>query len=1044
MWFTKFALKRPVSLLMCVLAVLVLGISAIFGMPMELMPPMELPMFVVNTVYPTAAPEDIENLVTKPIESALGTVSGVKNITSISQENVSTVILELDYNTNLDEVSTSIQEKLNIVKPNLPEEANAPSAIRLSADNALVSYISVTSDTYDNLGNLVKSEIAPQFEKLAGVAGTDVYGAKEQYIKVSLKENKLSQYNLSSDVVMQLISLTNLNIPAGSIERGDQKLLLRGKVQYESLAELRSMPITLNTGDVITLEDVADVSLITEKEGSISRRDGKPNITININKMQDANTVDVSKEVRKLASEISKSYDGTEITVIADQGEFITNAISSVIKNLIAGGLISMVVLWFFLGDIKASLIIATSIPFSVILTFVIMDWAGISVNLFSMGGLVVGVGMIVDNSIVVLESMYRKKQEGLSFSEAAKEGVKIVVSAIIASTATTIVVFLPISVIKGMTGQLFGPVGFTVIFSLTASLISALTLVPALFVKVKPEEKLKGKSLDFINKINTLYSKGIRKVLGFKKTAITFAITLLVISLALVPIIGLELMPPVDMGQINISVKGKNGLTVSELDKYITKIENIVNSYDETDSYTSTSSDGGSGSVDVYLKKKTHNLRSTNEMEKVIRNDLSAIVGADITVSQSSGGMMGMGQDSVSVELKGRDINKLSLAADKVISLMKEDSTFINPTSSLHGGNPEARIVVSPLKSAAYGLNPASVISSVRQVITGKTVASYTIEGNSYDVRVEMPSGLYKNVSDLGGINIKSPAGSYVPLLDIAEIKFDNGPTQIQRKNNQYLVTVSSQVDGENVYSAQLKLLNQIKKSSLPAGVEIMESGQSAQVNREFAEILKALVLSVALVFMIMAGQFESIWFSLIVMATVPFSIIGALFGLLIMGNTISMVSLVGLIILVGTVINNSIVLIDYTGQLRKQGKPIRDALIEAGETRLRPILMSTLTTVLAMIPMSLGIGEGSEVMQSLSITVMGGLLFAVFITLFLIPVIYEISATNREIKAQRKLLPALERKAFDKEQKQIKKQNRAEEKRLRKQKRLDKKKKL
>ncbi|MEG1993830.1 MAG: efflux RND transporter permease subunit, partial [Oscillospiraceae bacterium] len=556
MGLTKLALKRPVSLLMCVICVLVLGFSAITGMPMELTPPMEFPMFIVNTVYPTAAPEDVEKLVSKPIEDALGTVSGVKNITSISQENVSMVLLELDYNTNLDEVSTAIQEKLNQVKSSLPDEANAPSAMRMSQDNSTVSLISITSDTYDNLGNFVEQEIAPQFEKLAGVAGTQIIGAKEQYIQVALKDNKISQYNLTSDMVAQLISLTDLNIPAGSIERGDQKLLLRGQVQYSSIEQLKAMPITLASGDVITVEDIADVSLQTEKITSVSRRNGANDITLYVNKMQDANTVDVSEAVRDTAKEITNANQDIEVNVVIDQGEYITSAITSVAESLIAGAIISMVVLWFFLGDIKASLIIATSIPFSVILTFVIMGWAGININLVSMGGLVVGVGMIVDNSIVVLESMYRKRAEDFSYYDSAKEGVKIVVSAIVASTLTTIVVFLPISLINGLTGQLFSQVGFTVIFSLTASLISALTLVPALFVKIQPKEKVEGKSLAIIQKLNNAYSRAIRKVLRVKKTVLTTACILLVLSIALVPIIGLELMPQMDQGEVSVSLK--------------------------------------------------------------------------------------------------------------------------------------------------------------------------------------------------------------------------------------------------------------------------------------------------------------------------------------------------------------------------------------------------------------------------------------------------------------------------------------------------------
>lgn len=1039
MGLTKLALKRPVSLLMCVLCVLVLGFSAITGMPMELTPPMEFPMFTVNTYYPNAAPEDVEKLVSKPIEDILATVSGVKNLTSYSTENASMIYMEFDYNADLDKAATKIQDKLNQVKSSLPEEAEAPALMRMTQDNSVVSLVSITSDTYDNLGNFVEQEIAPQFEKLYGVASTTVLGSKEQYIQVALKDNKVSQYNLTSDMISQLIALTDLNIPAGSIERGDQKLLLRGQVQYTSIDQLKAMPITLTSGDVITLEDVADISIKTEKITSVSRRNGTNDITLYVNKMQDANTVDVSDAVREKAEQISASNPDLEVKVLIDQGEYITSAISSVAKSLIAGAVISMVVLWFFLGDIKASLIIATSIPFSVILTFVIMNWAGININLVSMGGLVVGVGMIVDNSIVVLESMYRKRAENLSYLDAAREGVKIVVSAIIASTITTIVVFLPISLINGLTGQLFSQIGFTVIFSLTASLISALTLVPALFVKIKPQEKVDGKSLSIIKKMDNAYSRAIRRVLRVKKTTVTFACILLFISFLLVPIIGLELMPQMDMGQLSISVKGKNGLTVKELDKYLVKIEDIVKEIPEVKEFSTSGQDGGSGSISVTLNKDRET--STKEWESYIRDKVSNIVGVDIDISQSNMGMGSSGSTSVSVELQGRDMDKLTDTANNLVASMEKNPSLTNAKTSLSDGNPEAKIVVDPLKSASFGLNPASVIGSVSTVINGKSSATYNINGNTYDVKVEMPRELYDTVDDLSGINIKSPAGTYVPLFDVATVKFENGPTQIQRKNNQYIVSVSAQVIDGNAYAIQNQVINDLKSGGLPAGIDINQGGENAEINREFTEILKALFLAIALVFMIMACQFESIWFSLIVMATVPFSAIGALFTLFATGQTISMVSLIGCIILVGTVINNSIVLIDYTGQLREQGMSIHDALITSGETRLRPILMSTLTTVLAMIPMALGIGDGSELMQSLSLAVMGGLLFAVFITLFLIPSIYEMSAIKRDLKKQRRALPRSERKAFDKAQRQKKKDEKAQRKQMRKERRIERK---
>ncbi|MBC8569487.1 efflux RND transporter permease subunit [Zongyangia hominis] len=1002
---TKISLKRPVAVLICVLALVIFGVSAIFNTPMELTPPMEFPMFIINTVYPGAGPEEVEDLVTSKIEAAVGTVSGLKNIQSTSQENVSMVMLELEYGTNMDLAHMDLQEKLNMYVNSLPDTATTPVIFELSMDMVDTITLSAKATGDANVLHLVEDEVVPELEKLTGVASVDVSGGQTDYIRVQLREESLSQYNLDMSSVVSVISASNFSIPAGDIGHGDQSLILRGGVEYNTVEALRSIPITLRTGDIIHLSDIADISEATKSSGSISRYNGEENITIGVKKRQSASTLDVTEGVTQTMQKLNDQNIGVEMNVISDTGENIKSSINSVVNALLLGCVISVLVLFFFLGDIKASLIVATSMPLSVLATLVLMNLWGMSLNLVSLGGLVVGVGMMVDNSIVVLESCFRSRDEQRSFRESAIVGAKLVATSVIASTITTIVVFLPISVMKGLSGQIFSQAGFTIMFALIASLISSLTLVPLLFYKLKPVEKKDTVITRWLSRVEAGYGRLIRKSFDHKKLVVLAAVGLLVFSIALIPLIGMELMPEMDQGVISISVEAKPGLKLTELDKTIQKIEQEINAQPDVENYSVTtggsmfsSSSGGSASFSVYLKGDRE--METYEVADVLREKTKNLTGCDVKVSQMSAMTLG-GNSDVEVNLIGKDQEQLEAASQQVKDLMSGNPDIVAVSSSLSDGNPQAEIIVDPVKSTAAGFMPAQVVSTVSSIMQGKEATTIRQNSKEYEVWVEYPEGRYEDVSDLSGVVLLSQTGKQVPLMDVASIRYSNSPQVVQRYNNQYIVTITGQPSSQASTKLSSEITSAVSKLELPDGVSQFMGGDIETMQEEFNGLYGALATAVLLVFMVMAVEFESIRNSLIVMLSVPFSMIGAFLGLLISGAAISMPSLIGFVELVGIVVNNAIVLVDYTKILRTEdGMEIHEALIKAGSTRLRPILMTTLTTVLSLLPMALGIGGDVEMMQSMAYVIIGGLTSSTLLTLVLIPVLYLLFAKKEKYK--------------------------------------------
>lgn len=985
MTLPKLAVKRPVSVLMCVLMLLVFGISSIFGMEMESTPEMSMPVFMIMTRYEGASPEEVDELVTDVIESALSSISDVESMTSTSSEGSSRTTLEFGYDVDMDEKYDDINEALT--RLNLPDSAEDPTIMEMKMDSSSIMTLSIQAESNNNIYSYIENTIVPELERINGVSSVDMRGGKQEYVKVELNEENMEQYGLTMSDVANAISSANFTTTAGDIKRGDISLTLQGGVNYDQYEDLVSIPISLDSGDIIHVSDVADVTMAQKESTSISRYNGMENISISVSKNQSANTVKICNEIKEKVDELNQEGLGLAVVVTDNSGETIYENIMNVVSTLIQGLCLSMLVLLLFLGDWRAALIVATSMPLSVFAALVLMSAFGMTLNIMSLGGLVVGIGMMVDNSIVVLDSCFRARNEIRTFEQSAIEGANLVNGSVIASTITTIVVFLPIALMDGMAGQLFKEVGFTIVFSMTASLISALTMVPLLFVQFKPVEKEQSLVNKLLSKLETAYSRFLGAALSHKFTVIIVAICVLAGTAIMYTQIDMELMPSSDEGSVSISVTTKTGLNIEETDSIMKQIEKIVSEQDDIESYSMRGSNG-SATVTAYLKEGRS--VSTDAFVSLMRKETANIENCSIDVSQRRS--MSFGSSGVQINVTGSNLTTLGEVANQIKELMTGFDGIQSATTSLSDGSPRAEIVVDPVEAAAIGTTPSAVVSTVKNMISGIKAMTLQESDEEYSVTVMYPEDRFDDVSDLSGLMIKTKSGGHVPLTDVASIVYNNSPAQIKRSDGDYQVTITgTTVVGASATQLSNQIMASVQQLSLPDGVSIAAGGNMKTMNDEFGKIFNALAIAIFLVFVVMAMQFESMRFSLVVMLSVPFAITGAFLGLLLTGQSISMTSLIGLIMLVGIVVNNAIVLIDYTNILRhNQGMTAREALIFSGKTRLRPILMTTLTTILGLLPTALGIGGDVEMMQSMSVVVIGGLSVSTLVTLVLVPTVY------------------------------------------------------
>jgi len=1025
---SNFSIKRPITILMVVLGILVLGAVSLTGLNIDLMPSLSMPVAVVVTEYPGAGPAEVETMVTKPVEQAVATAGGVESMQSMSSMGQSIVIAQFGWNTDMDFAALDLREKVDLIKGYLPADAQDPMVLQMDPNILPVLQLGISGDLPPaEMNQIVEDTIAPRLERIDGVAQVNVLSSQEREIKVRLLPAKLNAYGLDPMQVVQVLQASNLNFSSGDLNRGSQELLVRVNGEFQSVSDIENMPLVTPSGGQIKLKDLAVVEDGLQDQDSLARVNGNEAIGITISKSTTANTVDVVQKARAVLAELSDEIPGElQVATVLDQAEYVEMSVNNVISNLFFGGILAIVILFIFLRNFRTTLIIGAAMPISVIVTFVLIYFNDMTLNMMTLGGLALGIGMMVDNGIVVVENIFRhREEEGEAAIEAAMNGANEVATAITASTLTTVAVFFPIAFVEGMASELFSDLSFTVGFALFASLLVALTFIPMLasrFLGISfagtPAAR-RGALAGFsdtvggwLEALNNVYRAMLSWCLKHRAATLGIVTALLVTSGLLTGVIGTEFIPSMDQGQVTAEITMAHGTSLEEADRVVSAVEKVFLNHPDADVvYSSvgsnasgmaglssfTGSGGAGGRIDLTLKPLGERLKSTEAVARELEEQVGQIAGAEIKITPTDIAAMMMGAFMAPVQLtfKGDDLAVLDEIASRAVDLVEDVPGIKDIGTSLEEARPEIQIKVDKDKAMALGLTPYQVGSAVRLANNGQLATLYREGGKEYDVVVSFDEGAISTVADLESLKITSPAGFKVPLGDIAAISETMSPVTIERQDQARVVSVTTELDGtrslgEVMADVEDKLNNGL---SLPPGYEVIYGGENEMMTESFQDLGMALALAIVLIYMIMAAQFESLLQPLIIMFSMPVAAVGVILGLVLTGQTFSVLAFVGIIILAGIVVNNAIVLIDYTNQLRARGMERTEALLKAGPTRLRPILMTALTTIFAMIPLALGIGgEGAEIQKPMAVVVIGGLASSTFLTLLFVPVIYSL----------------------------------------------------
>ena len=999
----KFSVKKPVTITMLILIVIVIGIVSFSKLQIDLLPQMELPYVMVQTSYQGAGPEEIENIISRPLEQTLSTVENIEGIMSISSEGNSLVLMEFAFNTDMDEIMLQIRERVDVIKGFLPEGTSSPLALKLDPNALPIVQLAVSSkvDLYTTQ-KIAEDVIAPRFERIEGTASASVTGGLEQEVEVMLKEEIIKGYNLSSSYVSQILMAENLNMPGGTVKKGNNELTVRTMGEFKTVEEIKNLTIPLTRGGTVRLQDIADVNLKSKDQSSITKLNGKEVVQISIMKQSDANTVNVASSIDKEIEKLKTEYPDLEFVTVFNQADYINLAIDNLIRTATIGGILAIIILLIFLRSFKTTLVIAISIPFSIITTFVILFFFGITLNMMTIGAFALAVGMLVDNSIVVLENIYRNRSLGMDRITASVDGTNEVSMAVTASSLTTIAVFIPIVFTGGLASILFKDFALTITIALLSSLVIALTLVPMLSSKLisvknleseEAQEKKHGPLVVF-------YKKILSFSLRHRLITILISIALFVVSVLMVTSVGAEFFPATDEGMINISATLPSGSEIEEIDALLKEIQDTIIEIPEIE-IAFTSAGGGdmygmggssTGTITVLLKNLDERERSAKQISDELRAMTKDIPGAEISVAESSTMMMGMSAGAISISIKGDDIDTLKTIGDDFKKIIAKVEGTREVTTSYEDGIPQVQIIADRGIASQYGLTTAQIGNSVLNTLSGSNVTKFKVNGDEIDIVLKGDNVYGESISYLEMLPVETPMGSSIPLSEVAEIRVEKGPISIQRENQVRVMTVSGSVVGRDVQSASLEIEELLKEYEMPFGYSYIFGGEIEQIQETFTDLFLVMLMAIALVYMIIAAQFESLIQPLSIMFSVPLALSGGFIGLFIAGLPLNVIGIIGLIILVGIVVNNAIVLVDYINNRRRRGEDRNAAIMKAGPIRIRPIMMTALTTILGLVPMSFGIGEGAELTQSMGVVVIGGLTLSTVLTLVIVPVMYTI----------------------------------------------------
>jgi len=1013
----RFSVRRPVFTTMVTLSVIILGGLSLSRLPVDLMPDITYPTLSVSTSYENASPEEIEELVTRPVEEAMSAVPGVEEVSSVSTEGSSSVRVTFTWGTDLDAAANDVRDRLDRVIPRLPEDADRPS-LRKFDPAAFPILILGASSGLDPIQTrrIIDDQIKYRVERVPGVAALDVWGGLEREIHVDLDPDKLKALDIPLDRVIARIREANLTLPAGTIESGVHELTLRTPGEYTDLDQLRHTTVAVHQGSPVRLGEVAEVADRWERVRQIVRVNGRPGLRLSVNKQSGTNTVEVAQRVLKELDRINEDIPQIHVIPIIDTSEYIQRSITNVGSSALYGGLFAVVVLLVFLRNVRSTMIISVAIPVSIIATFAMIYFGGFTLNLMTLGGLALGVGMLVDNAIVVLENIFRMREAKANPQDAAVRGTEEVTGAIIASTITTLAIFLPMIFVRGMAGVMFRQLAYVIGFALLCSLGVALTLIPMLasrfLAAAGPEpaghesfgRRIYRTSGAMLVRLEEDYKGLLHFALNHRVLVVAAVLLLLGGSLFLVPLVGSELMPASDEGEVRVDVEMDVGTRVGVVDRTMEAVEAIVTR--ETPELESVvASVGGShwrgsshtANLRISLKPQSQRTRSSEEVAAALRRELAGIPGATIRTRAGQGlflmqRMMG-GSEQVVVEIRGHDLETADALAERVKVLVEDVRGVTDAQISRDIGAPERLIAVDRSKAEAMKVTVQQVAEMLQTVISGTTAGNYREGGDEYAIRVKLKDAEYRSLREILDLSVVNADGQPVVLRNIVTVKPRSGPVQIERKDQERLVTVQANIEGRDMGSILADIREGLRSLPAPRGFVIGFGGDYEDQQEAFRELAMGLVLALVLVYMVMASLYESLRDPFVVMFSVPLAAIGVIWMLFLTGTTFNMQSYIGCILLGGIVVNNAILLVDYTNLLRRQeGMGLREAIEEAGRRRLRPILMTALTTIFGLIPLALGVGEGGEAQAPLARAVIGGLLSSTLITLVVVPVVYSL----------------------------------------------------
>lgn len=1035
MKIVEFSIKRPVTIVMLMVALVMFGWISFNRLPFNLLPDISYPTLTIRTKYPSSAPTEVENHITKPIEDAVSIISNVVRVSSVSRAGVSDVTVEFEWKTDMDYASLDIREKLDLIE--IPKDAEQPVILKFNPSFDPILRIGLYGDeSIVKLRLMAEDEIKPSLEAISdndltgaagtgsGIAAVKVSGGVEEEIHVEISSAMLAKLGIPISRVVQRLAEENINLTGGTVTEGEVEYLVRTLTEFKRIDEINDITLISNENQIVTLGDVATIRKGSKDRTVITRVNGKESIEIAIFKEAGANTVRVAalvknkiKDLRKKFSVIAKNL---EIEIVYDQSRFIEQSIKDVLYTALWGGALAVITLFLFLRNIKSTVIVGLAIPLSVMASFFFMYISNITLNIMSLGGLALGIGMLVDNSIVALESIDRYKQKGHTLRESAMLGTSSVGIAITASTLTTICVFVPMIFVKGIVGQLFTDQALTVTYSLLISLLVAVTLIPMLS-SFSIHFKFPGSNLAGNVKlpdstiigtwgfphIQEIYSKVVEFALKNKLQVIIIALFCFGVAWGLFLCLGREFIPELSQGEFYVSIKRSEGTPIQATLNSAGRMEKIITAMSGVKSvYTivgTTSRIGGSAmeerenTAEINVTLKDNISRDEEEiMINRLRDEFQSMPDVEYKFFRPA---LFSFITPVEIEITGYNLKKLKSVSGQVMDKLKSISELSDIKSTTVKGNPEIRINFNREKIAQMGLDINTIAETIKSYVSGTVETEFRQQERNVDIRVRADKKDLKGIKDFKNLIINPENDIPVTLASISSIDIENGPGEIHRVNHERVSIVSANLSGLDLRGAVSKIEKKLSIITLPQNFEINISGQSREMSTAFSSMKFAILLAIFLVYLVMASQFESLLSPLIIILTIPFALVGSIIALYITNKDLSVVVLIGVVMLAGIAVNNAIVLVDCINQMEREGMERSKAIIEAGKIRLRPILMTTTTTILAMIPMSLGIGKGSELRTAMGITVIGGLLTSTLLTLIIIPVVYDLAGKLKEI---------------------------------------------